>query len=65
MKGFKKSINIQRWLKLIILDRRFHSLKESQWKNRNNFCPLQLADVGLPKIHNWLSFVRKNRKISN
>lgn len=60
MKGFKKPINIKRWLKLIIIDWRFHSLKESQFKRRNNKSPLQLAGVELPKIYNWLTYVRKN-----
>jgi transposase-like protein len=31
MKGFKKPINISRWLKLLILDWRFHTLTESEW----------------------------------
>ncbi len=66
MKGFKKPINIKRWLKLIMLDWRFHPLKESQFRSRRNQSPLQLAQVPLPKkIYNWLSFVRKNYKISN
>jgi transposase-like protein len=61
MKGFKKPININRWLKLIILDWRFHPLKESVFKDRKNFSPLQLAEVELPKkLYNWLSYVRKN-----
>jgi uncharacterized protein YeeX (DUF496 family) len=60
MKGFKKPINIKRWLKLIILDWRFHPLKESRFQARNNFSPLQLAGVKLPKIYNWLMYVRKN-----
>lgn len=60
MKGFKKPINIGRWLKLIILDWRFHPLKESQFKARNNSSPLQLAGVKLPKIYNWLTYVRLN-----
>lgn len=63
MKGFKKPINIKRWLKLIILDWRFHPLKETVFKSRRNFSPLQLAQVKLPKIYNWLSYVRKNYKL--
>jgi transposase-like protein len=65
MKGFKKPINIKRWLKLIILDWRFHPLKESSFKDRRNLSPLQLAEVPLPKkIYNWLSYVRKNYKLA-
>jgi transposase-like protein len=60
MKGFKKPVNIGRWLKLIILDWRFHPLKESQFSARNSYSPLQLAGVELPKIYNWLTYVRKN-----
>lgn len=66
MKGFKKPINIKRWLKLIMLDWRFHPLKESQFRSRRNQSPLQLAQAQIPKkIYNWLSFIRKNYKISN
>jgi transposase-like protein len=65
MKGFKKPINIKRWLKLIILDWRFHPLKESSFKDRRNRSPLHLAEVPLPKkIYNWLSYVRKNYKLA-
>jgi len=60
MKGFKKPINIGRWLKLIMLDWRFHTLKESQFNARNNSSPLQLAGVELPKIYNWLTYIRDN-----
>lgn len=63
MKGFKKPINITRWLKLLLLDWRFHLLKETEFKTRRNKSPLQLAEARLPpKIYNWLTFVRKNYK---
>jgi uncharacterized protein YeeX (DUF496 family) len=62
MKGFKKPINIHRWLKLLLLDWRFHPLKESEFGWRRNKLPLQLAGVELPKIYNWLFYVRKNYK---
>ena len=64
MKGFKKPINISRWLKLILMDWRFHPLKETIFAFRRNKSPLQLASVKLPKIYNWLYFVRKNYKKS-
>ena len=64
MKGFKKPINIHRWLKLILLDWRFHPLKKTFFNIRRNKSPLQLASVQLPKIYNWLFFVRKNYKKS-
>jgi len=63
MKGFKKPINITRWIKLLLLDWRFHLLKETEFKTRRNKSPLQLAGARLPpKIYNWLTFVRKNYK---
>lgn len=63
MKSFKKPINIARWLKLLLLDWRFHLLKETEFKTRRNKSPLQLAEARLPpKIYNWLTFVRKNYK---
>lgn len=59
MKGFKKPINISRWLKLLILDWRFHILTESEVTKKRNRSPLQLAGCALPKIPNWLTFIRK------
>lgn len=64
MKGFKKEINIHRWLKLLFLDWRFHILKESAFDDRKGKMPLELAGVKLPVIYNWLTFVRKNYKKS-
>jgi hypothetical protein len=58
MKGFKKSQNINRWLKLILTDWRFHILRESSFKERRGKSPLQLAGVDLPKVHNWMTFLR-------
>ena len=60
MKGFKKPININKWLKLILTDWRFHRLKESQFKDRKNKMPLELAGCKLPKIHNWVTYIYKN-----
>lgn len=60
MKGFKKAINIHRWLKLILLDWRFHLLNESTFKARRGKSPLQLAGCTLPPIYNWLKFCRTN-----
>ena len=64
MKGFKKDINIDRWIKLLLLDWRFHQLKESAFDERKNKMPLELAGVALPEIFNWLTFVRKNYKLA-
>lgn len=59
MKGFKKPINISRWLKLLILDWRFHTLTESEFPNRRGRTPLSLAQVSLPEIYNWVTFLHK------
>ena len=59
MKGFKKPVNINKWLKLIMTDWRFHKLKESQFKDRKNKSPLELAGCKLPKIHNWVIYLYK------
>ena len=61
MKGFKKMDNIDRWVKLILLDWRFHSLCHSSKKERKNKSPLKLSECDLPKkIYNWITFVRQN-----
>ncbi|MEI7513483.1 MAG: transposase [bacterium] len=62
MKGFKKPINIGRWIKIIMLDWRFHKLTESEYPTRKNKSPLEIASCELPKIYNWLKFVRQNYK---
>jgi len=60
MKGFKKPVNIGRWIKLIMIDWRFHRLTESTFKARKNKSPLELSGCKLPKIYNWMSYIRKN-----
>jgi transposase-like protein len=60
MKGFKKPVNINKWIKLIITDWRFHYLNESEFKNVKNKSPLGLAGCELPKIYNWIDYVHKN-----
>ena len=60
MKGFKKPVNINKWLKLILTDWRFHCLRESQFKDRKNKSPLQLAGCELPKIRNWVKYIYGN-----
>ena len=59
MKGFKKEDNIERWLKLILLDWRFHTLSSSEFPDRRGKSPLELAGCDLPKIRNWMTFLRK------
>lgn len=58
MRGFKKEENLDRYLKLFLLEFRFHPLKESGFKERNENSPLELADVYLPKYYNFLTFLR-------
>ena len=60
MRGFKKYENLDRYLKLFLLDYRFHILKESRFKERRGLSPLQCAGVALPKMNNFLSFLRKS-----
>lgn len=59
MKGFKKETNVDRWLKLILTDWRFHPLMSSEFPGRVGKSPLELAGCSLPKIRNWMTFVRK------
>ena len=59
MKGFKKSVNISKWLKLIMLDWRFHRISSSKFPKRNGKSPLELAGCKLPRVYNWLTFVRE------
>ena len=60
MKGFKKYENMNRYLKLFLLDYRFHPLKESRFKKRRGLSPLQCAQVPLPEMNNFLTFLRKS-----
>jgi hypothetical protein len=64
MKGFKKYENLDRYLKLFLLNYRFHPLKESRFKERRNLCPLQVAEVDLPEFNNFLSFLRKSLNLN-
>jgi hypothetical protein len=59
MKGFKKELNMDRWIKFILLDYRFHKVHSSGFKERNGKSPLELAQVKLPKYHNWIDLVRR------
>lgn len=64
MKGFKKKENLDRYLKLFLLEYRFHSLKESRFKERRGESPLEIAGVYLPKFYNFLRFLRKELHLS-
>lgn len=64
MKGLKKELNVDRWIKFLLLDYRFHKIHSSIFPDRNGKSPLELAQVSLPKYHNWLRLVRKKASIS-
>lgn len=64
MRGFKKQDNLERYLKLFLLEFRFHLLKESRFKDRRGMSPLQLGGVMLPKYYNFLTFLRNQLKLS-
>ena len=58
MRGFKKLENLNRYLKLFLLEFRFRPLRESRFKNRRNLTPLELGGVYLPDYYNFLTFLR-------
>lgn len=58
MRGFKKYDNLDRYLKLFLLEYRFRPLRESRFKERRGLSPLQIAKVQLPNYFNFLSFLR-------
>ncbi len=60
MKSFKKKDNLDRYLKLFLLEFRFRPLKESSFKERRGQTPLQLGDVFLPTYYNFITFLRKS-----
>jgi len=64
MKGFKKKDNLDRYLKLFLLDFRFHKLKESKFKNRRGKSPLELGNVQLSKYYNFLTLLRKELRLT-
>ena len=64
MRGFKKYQNMDRYLKLFLLEFRFHSLKESRFQERRGLCPLESAGANLPKFYNFLSFLRKSLRLN-
>lgn len=64
MRGFKKKQNLNRYLKLFLLEFRFHRLKESRFKDRRGCSPLELGGVVLPKYYNFLTFLRHQLHLS-
>lgn len=60
MKSFKTNDNLDRYLKLFLLEFRFRPLKESRFKDRRGQTPLQLGDVFTPQYYNFITFLRKS-----
>lgn len=59
LKGFKKPANIDRYIKLVLLDYRFHEFVESRFAKRRNKTPLELAGISLPKYYNFIKYLRE------
>lgn len=64
MKGFKKEDNLDRYLKLFLLDFRFHNLKESRFAYRRDRSPIELGGVYLPPFFNFLTLLRNQLRLS-
>lgn len=64
MKGFKKEDNLDRYLKLFLLDFRFHNLKESRFAHRRDKSPIELGGVYLPPFYNFLTLLRDQLHLS-
>lgn len=59
LKGFKKPANIDRYIKLVLLDYRFHEFIESRFVKRRNKTPLESSGVILPKYYNFIKLLRE------
>lgn len=59
LKGFKKPSNIDRYIKLVLLDYRFHELIESRFVQRRRKTPLELSGVILPDYYNFIKLLRE------
>lgn len=63
LKGFKKPGNIEKYIKLILLDYRFHEFVGSDNKRRNGKTPLELTGVILPEYYNFIKLMRETLKL--
>lgn len=59
LKGFKKPSNIDRYIKLVLLDYRFHELIESGFVQRRGKTPLELSGIILPDYYNFIKLLRE------
>lgn len=64
MKSFKKKDNLDRYLKLFLLEYRFRPLRESRFTQRRGQSPLALGQVYLPKYYNFITFLRDHFKLT-
>lgn len=64
MKSFKKKENLNIYLKLFLLEFRFHKLKESRFKERRKLSPLELGQVYLPKYYNFINHLRTTLQLT-
>lgn len=63
-KGFKRDENVDRYLKLILLDYRFHKLTESRFAYRRGQAPLELAQANLPASYNFIKMLRETLNLN-
>lgn len=64
LKGFKKLNNIDRYIKLVLLDYRFHEFIESRFGKRRNKTPLEIAGVMFPKYYNFIKLLRESLSLT-
>lgn len=64
LKGFKKPANIDRYIKLVLLNYRFHEFVESRFVKRRNKTPLELSGVSIPKYYNFIKFLRASLSLT-
>lgn len=64
MKGFKKEGNLDRYLKLFLLEFRFHPLTESRFKDRRGKSPLVIARAVIPAHYNFIKMLRQTLKLT-
>ncbi|MFH1896028.1 MAG: transposase [bacterium] len=64
LKGFKKEDNIEKYLKLVLLDYRFHKLTESGFAYRRDKSPLELARASIPKHYNFIKMLRQSLSLT-
>lgn len=63
LKGFKRPGNIEKYIKLVLLDYRFHKFIGSENKKRNRRTPLELTGVILPEYYNFIKLLRESLKL--